>query len=188
MAKNSSLRVQLPQTPRLPSTASRVSGAPPPQRGVRLSATTLQPYRDPPTGYQDGIYWPVRPLTEWIVYDDITRRRGFRLKVDFLYQQHVPAPGLLASGNNDFRADFWILPSGRGGSPGYPYNMGAVWDPITNFTHSTPGEDRLRRAILAQGGYLLIWMEAEALMTKPHQVIDLALRFADVSSLGRDER
>lgn len=126
---------------------------------------------------------PAASLNEWIVYHDLTARRGFKERVDFFYQRHIPAPGYGLK--NEFRSDFWILPGGRGGSPGGQFSRGYIFDPYNTYTHPTPALDRLRRAILAQSYFLLIWMYETQLQADPHGVVGLGLRGVDTSPLAR---
>jgi hypothetical protein len=147
----------------------------------KVNATSLQPFPEP-TGY-----WATRPRTEWVVNWVLTAKLGGKLNVDFLYQVAIPAPGLNVV-KGFFRGDFWILPRGRFGGPGPPYTRGIVLDPISLFTHRNAGEDRLRRGILAQGGFLLIWIDDTDLYTRPLRVVRMALNGQDVSSINRGAR
>lgn len=175
--------VRPPRPPSVRGAARPPSGAPRPPRRARtaeVTAAALQPFPEP-VGE-----WATRPRTEWVTAWALGQLGG-KLGVDYLYQVAIPAPGLNQV-KGFFRGDFWILPRGRFGSPGAPYTRGIVIDPISTFTHRNAGEDRLRRGILAQGGFLLIWIDDKDLYTQPLRVVRLALRGQDVSSIGRGAR
>jgi hypothetical protein len=63
-----------------------------------------------------------------------------------------------------------------------------VLDPIVLFTHRESGMDRLRRDILAQNSYLLVWLESSALDTRPDDVVMKAVKGIDESSIARGIR
>ena len=163
--------------PRVPGLGRRGSSTSSPLRFPkvdRITQESFQPY-PPPSGKMIG-----RPITEWVVYDDLTRRRNFREGYDFLYQVAIPAPGLLRSRGFN-RADFWILPSGRNGSPGGAFARGLILNPYSTFTHPEPSKDRLERAILASALFLEIYLEETALLASPHYLVGMALRGVDLS-------
>lgn len=114
------------------------------------------------------------------MYDELTFRRKFREGVDFLYQVAIPAPGLVRSRGFN-RADFWILPSGKNGSPGGAFSRGIVINPYSEFTHPNPSKDRLERAILARAGFLEVYIAEPSLLADPSYYVGLALRGIDVS-------
>jgi len=185
---------RLPRPPRLPSVSQRIPGAPAPQRSLKLTAESFQTIPEPP------VWWGAHPQTEWAVYYILVLKHGWRVYgspdpngppspqgVDAWYQAIIPAPGLYQVAGG-FRGDYWILPSGKGGSPGPPYGRGVVLDPVTLFTHGTTGMDRLRRDILGQNGYLLVWIDASALDTRPDDVVMKAVRGVDESSISRGIR
>lgn len=122
--------------------------------------------------------------TERAVFYFLIGRLDFKLGVDFLYQQRLPAKGINQTGLN--RSDFWILPRGKGatygvGSP--PYTRGRVLNPIASgrFIH-TIEKDRFERALIRQQAkidvvYLLDWMLYAQRLT----LVRLALRGVDRS-------
>lgn len=188
------MSLRLPRPPRPPSGAGRIPGAPAPQRGLKLTAQAMQPYPDPP------YWWAPHPLTEWIVFDYLRRVKHWIVYgspdpngppspqgADAWYQAVIPAPGLYQT-KGFFRGDFLIIPSGRGGSPGPPYGRGIVLDPVSTWTHRESGQDRLRREILAQAAFLLVWLDDTALQTRPRDIIEKALRGQDESSIALGRR
>lgn len=164
--------IQLPKVPGLPRRSS--GGLLHLPRADKLTQESFTPYRQPPAGWRG-------PLTEWVVYDDLTFRRQFREGQDFLYQVAIPAPGLLRSRGFN-RADFWILPNGKNGSPGGAFSRGIVINPVSFFTHPNPSHDRLERAILARAEFLEVFIDEAPLLSDPHYMVGLALRGIDVSS------
>lgn len=181
---------RLPRPPRLPSLSQRIPGAPAPQRSLKLTAVSMQPYPDPPP------WWGPHSILEWICYDYLKRVKHWSVYgspdpdgpaspsgADAWYQAVIPAPGLYQT-KGFFRGDFLIIPSGRGGSPGPPYGRGIVLDPISTFSHRETGEDRLRRDILAQNSFLLVWLDDAALQTRPRDIIEKALKGQDESSIA----
>jgi len=163
--------------PRVPGLGRRGSTTGTPLRFPKVNRITQESFQPfpPPSGKMIG-----RPITEWAIYDDLTRRRGFREGQDFLYQVAIPAPGLLRS-RGFTRSDFWLLPHGRAGSPGGAFARGIILNPYSVWTHPNPSKDRLERAILAAALYLEIYLEETALLADPHYLVGLALRGIDVS-------
>ncbi len=153
----------------------RVAGAPKTPRH-HGTAKDYQRIPDPPPDW-------FGPRTEWIVFYVLTRLKGFVMGWgrDFLYQSAVPAPGLF-TGKQFERADFLILPGGKGGDAAYGFSpKGILINPISSFTHPSAAKDRIERAILAGQGYREIFITDIDLNARPVQVIDLALRGIDVS-------
>lgn len=161
--------------PKLPSLSARLPGTP---RGPVVEGVTekfLRPYPDPPP------HW-FGPLTEWIVEDDLVRRRGFVEGVDFDRQVALTAPGINTKGFN--RADFVLWPAGKAGGLGGIYHRGLVINPISFYTHPSRAKDLMERAILAQAGYAVIYVRDTDLERRPHEVVGLALRGIDISDRG----
>lgn len=169
--------------------AKAATTAPKPPKRLKpgqVNASALQAYPDP-TGEEDGYYWPTRPLTEWVTYWTLKHKLGGRLGKDFLYQHIIPVAQVNVSGRG-YRSDFWILPRGRFGGIGPPYSHGVLIDPVSNYTHKTTGEDRFRRGVLGQAGYLLVWIDDYALYLNPIRLVRLAVQGIDVSSINRGAR
>lgn len=170
--------------------------APPIPRAETFGRDDLRSWSDPPPGWTG-------PLTEWVVWEDLVRR-GWKIygraevkgrtlnyaEADAAFQPAIPVAGLNLV-KDFFRADFLIIPGRRGPSPGPPYGRGIILDPVTDWTHRNAGTDRLRRGILAQAGYLLVWIDAEAggpLFTRTREVITAALYGGDDSAIDRGTR
>lgn len=170
--------------------------APRPRRALRVTGETLRGWSDPPPN------WP-NAETEWIVWEDLVKR-GYKIygrpnvkgqtlnyaEADVEFQPAIPVAQINVSGKA-FRGDFLIIPGRKGPHPGPEFSRGIILDPITNWTHRNSGEDRIRRGILAQSGYLLVWIDAAKdgpLYTRPHSVITAALYGRDDSSIDRGAR
>ena len=162
-----------PQRPGRTSAPSvSLTGAP--QIGRRLTFHKNQPYPDMPKWWQG-------PVTEWIVFWYLTDRKHYVEGRDFYYQAPIFVPYLFQS--RDFtRADFIVDlgPLSQAGQIGRYTAL--VFDPITAFTHPDPQFDKDRRTELDKQGYLLIFMEGEALKMSPKRIIDAALVGRDLSS------
>lgn len=171
---NTGLRSGFPSAlPSLPSLGTRLPGSPKAPQIAGITAKFLQAYPDVPPGF-------FGPETEWIEYDDLTRRRKYYEGVDFDRQVALSAPGINTKGFN--RADFVFWPSGKAGGVGGIYTRGLVHNPISAFTHPSRGKDLMERAALAQAGYLVIYIEDYDLKRRAHEVIGLGLRGIDVST------
>ncbi len=172
-----------PSRPKSPSRGTEGRLPPTPQGAdVRLQATPVAPPQ-----------WPGSDL-EWITWSELVRRghkiygrpqvQGQTLihfEADWDWQPALPVAGLNVSGKG-FRADFVSTAWGR--VPAITnYPRGIVLDPRNNFTHPDPGRDRMHRAILASNGYRLIFLDDGDLRSRPREVIGLALRGIDVSSV-----
>jgi hypothetical protein len=186
----------LPKKPRLPSRPSvgrRAPGAPTSPRSYRGTEAERRPEQVPPR-------WWVHSDLEWITFDYFRRVKHWKILgapndpdapssyvgADVLFQVPIPAPTYGLKGV--FRGDFWVLSTGRNGSPGFPYRKGIVLDPVTTFTHRDTSQDRLRRNLLAQGEFLLIFIDGTDLYNRPRDVIELALKGRDVSTIARNVR
>lgn len=168
-------RMPLPKLPGIPRGTGRQNSTLYFPRASKITQNEFTAY-PPPSGKMIG-----RPITEWVVYDDLTRRRNFREGEDFLYQVALPVAGLLRS-RGFTRADFWILPRGKNGSPGGAFSRGIIINPISFFTHPNPSQDRMERAILAASQFLEVFIDEGPLLADPHYMVGLALRGIDVSS------
>lgn len=145
-----------------------------PKLGRRRGINPGQAYPNPPR-------WWMGPVGEWIIYWYLTARKRYKEGLDFYYQAPVFAPTLFAS--RDFtRVDFLIDlgPRSRAGQIGR-YSALAL-DPITPFTHPDPQADKDKRTALELGGYLLIFIDTDALKMNPQRIIDEALKGHDLSS------
>lgn len=156
-------------------TSNRVPGAPVIPRAKVGPGAASDPYNHPPPSW-------FGPVTEWAVWYDLVVIRKFVQWVDFQYQPAISAPGLNKKGFN--RADFLILPGGKGGGGAALAPRGIVINPISDFTHPSRALDILERNILGNNGYLEIFIEARDLQTRAHVVVGLALAGRDVSSRG----
>lgn len=178
------------KSPRAPSGAPKA-----PRLADPIPVTELvRAYPPPPP------QWTQSEL-EWICWDDLTRRRGWKIfgrpnvpgrteiyeEADAIYQPALPVPQLNLSGKG-FRADFWIIPGKQGPSPGPPFARGIVLDPETLWTHPDAGKDRMRRSLLAKAGFLLIWFDGIQLQQRPHELITAALFGSDDSGIDRGQR
>jgi hypothetical protein len=157
------------------SIANRVAGAPIIPRAQSGPSTKTDPYRTPPHSVTG-------PVTEWAVMYDLTVARKFVEGVDFLYQPALTAPGLNKKGFN--RADFLILPQGKGAAAASLAPRGIIINPISDFTHPSRALDILERTILLGQGFLEIFVADYDLQVRAHVVIGLALAGIDVSSRG----
>lgn len=156
-------------------TSNRVAGAPVIPRAKGGPSPQSDPYRNPPPSW-------FGPVTEWAVYYDLTVVRKFRERVDFLYQPAITAPGLNKKGFN--RADFLILPLGKGAAAAALAPRGIIINPISAFTHPSRALDVIERQILLGQGFLEIFIADYDLATRAHVVVGLALRGIDVSTRG----
>lgn len=150
---------------------------------ARRDRLTTADLIDQPRGVPPG-FTRRMPITEFLVMDDLTRRRGFREGYggDFLYQAAIPAPGLNRRGFN--RGDFLILPEGRGGNAaGAAYPRGILINPRNSFTHRIP-TDLIERAILAASGVFEIFIEQRHLERDAHYYVGRALRAIDLSDVA----
>jgi hypothetical protein len=161
--------------PKLPSLSVKLPGTP---RGPVVEGVTQKFLRN----VRAVAAWFFGPLTEWILYVDLVYKRTFAEGIDFLRQVALTAPGINTKGFN--RADFVILPTGKGGGQGGVYHRGTVINPISAFTHPSRGKDLMERATLGQAGWLVIYVEDYDLERRPHEVVGLALRGVDVSTRG----
>lgn len=188
--------IRLPSAPRPPSAPRgprQPSGLPPLAPTPEPAQVVVPPYDPQPPQW-------VGSNLEWIVWSDLVKR-GWKIfgrqrvkgqtsnlaEADCIYQEAIPAPGLNID-KGFFRGDFHPIPGKRGPGPPVGYPNGIVLDPVTDWTHRNAGEDRLRRGILAQNGYLLVWLEGRALEVRPHDLITAALNGSDDSSIDRGER
>lgn len=174
------------------------SGAPPPPPIRRTEGVTQESlYGDRvPAGWQraetEGIVWKDLVSRGWKIYGrpNVQGQTLNYAEADAIYQPAIPVAGLNQT-KDFFRADFLIVPGKKGPSPGPPYSRGIILDPVTDWTHRNTGVDRLRRGLLAQAGYLLVWIDAGRtgpLYTRPHQIITIALYGGDDSSIDRGTR
>lgn len=161
--------------PKLPSLSARLPGAPVGPRVEGVTQKFLRALRAVPA-------WWFGPLTEWIVYTIIVFKRKFTEGVDFDRQVALTAPGINTKGFN--RADFVFWPTGKAGGLGGVYHRGLVANPISAFTHPSRAKDLFERAVLAQAGYLVIYIEDYDLDRRPDEVVGLMLRGVDVSTRG----
>lgn len=156
-------------------TSNRVPGAPVIPRAKSGPSTASDLYQNPPASW-------FGPVGEWAIWYDLTIVRKFVQWVDFQYQPAISAPGLNKKGFN--RADFLILPNGKGGGGAALAPRGIVINPISDFTHPSRALDILERNILGNNGYLEVFIDARDLQTRAHVVVGLALQGVDVSSRG----
>lgn len=166
--------VAIPRPPRLASPPT-LPGAPRVRRADRLTAASARAYPPKPARFRG-------PETEWACWWFLTAVKGFAPGRDFFFQAPLPALGVFVRGFT--RVDF-LIPFGpglKGGMAVRGGRRGIVWDPITPFTHALPGLDRLKRAVLAKGGYRLVFIDGTALERDPRGVLELALRGIDVST------
>jgi len=184
----------LPKKPRLPSRPSvgrRAPGAPQSPRSFRGTQAELHPERLQPR-------WFTGSDLEWLCYDWLVNVRHWKvfgandpkgptspIGVDALFQVRIPAPGY-KSGH--FRGDIWLLPQGKAGSPGFPYRKGIVWDPLNPWTHKDTSVDRFRKNSLAQGEFLLCWIDADDLYNRRDYVLRLAVKGVSISTIARGVR
>ena len=145
-----------------------------PTLGRRKQLRFAQPYPNPPN-------WWLGVVGEWVVYWYLTDRKHYKEGLDFYYQAPVYAPFLFRS--RDFtRVDFLVDlgPRSRAGRIGH-YSALAL-DPITAFTHPDPQADKNKRTSLEFGGYLLVFLETEAMKLNPDRIVGEALKGKDLRS------
>jgi hypothetical protein len=161
--------------PKLPSLSVKLPGTP---RGPAVEGVTQKFLRN----VRAVASWFFGPLTEWILYTVIVYKRHMTEGVDFDRQVALTAPGINTKGFN--RADFVFWPTGKAGGLGGVYHRGIVANPISFYTHPSRGKDIMERAILAQAGYRVVYIEDYDLESRPDEVVGLMLRGIDVSSRG----
>jgi hypothetical protein len=174
----------LPRPPRPPSLQHKAPGAPPAPRSAAIGQEALRPYP------ADLSRYPGNSHLEQIVGWWLIERRGYVLNRDFLFQDAVgtqAAPGGPTNTKGFLRVDFNILPSGKHGGLGYPYERGLILNPFPQmgsglFQIHTLAKDRFERNILAQLHYRVVYLESTDLEGRPDYVLTLALRGTDISS------
>jgi hypothetical protein len=145
-----------------------------PKLGRRRGITFGQPYPNPPRWWQ-GV------VGEWIVYWYLSYRKRYKEGLDFFYQAPVHADGLFR-GRDFTRVDFLVDlgPRSRAGQIGR--YTAVCFDPITPFTHPDPQADKNKRTALELSGYLLIFMDTDALKMNPQRIIEAGLKGRDLSN------
>jgi hypothetical protein len=145
-----------------------------PTLGRRRKIVFGLPYPNPPS-------WWHGVVGEWVIYWYLTVRKRFKEGLDFYYQAPVYAPFLFRS--RDFtRVDFLVDlgPRSRAGRIGHYSAL--AFDPFTQFTHPNPQADKDKRTSLELGGYLLIFMETQALKLNPQRIVEAGLKGQDLSN------
>lgn len=141
----------------------------------RLTQASLRAYPPAPPGWRG-------PMSEWAVYDYLTRVKKFVPNRDFFYQSAM-AFAFFARGFQ--RVDFLLPAAPRGRVPAPAGYFALAFDPVNPFTHRNASLDRLKRTVLASQGVLLIWIDTAALEVSPAGVLELALKGIDISSKAR---
>lgn len=166
----------LSRLPTLRSLGARLPGSPGPAPRIEgITQRFLQPYPDKPPDFSG-------PDTEWILVDDLVRRRKFVEGIDFVRQIALTAPGINTKGFN--RADVFYPPIGKAGGLGGVYRRGMVHNPISFWTHKSRAKDVFERAALASVGIAVIYIQDTDLYTRPHEIVGLALRGIDLTDRG----
>jgi hypothetical protein len=170
----------LPRPPRPPSLQHKAPGAPPAPRSAEITQESLRPYP------ADLSRWPAGGShLENICHWWLIAKRGYVPNQDYLIQAAVGTAGAIGGPTNTksfLRVDILLLPQGRHGGLGYPYQRGLIWNPISPFTHPSIGKDRLERNVLATLGYRVVYIDGDDLETRPDFVLRLALAGTDISS------
>lgn len=186
-------RFSPPSVHRAPRPPKDAPPAPKIQHTEGIRQSDLRDWTDPPPQF------PGSDL-EWIVWEQLVRL-GFKIygrpnvkgrtlnyaEADAEYQPAIPVRGLNQV-KDFFRADFLLIPGRKAPAPGPPFSRGVVLDPVTLFTHGNTGLDRLRRGMLAQAGYLLVWLDGDALKQRPKEVVTNAVYGRDDSAIDRGAR
>jgi hypothetical protein len=174
----------LPRPPRSPSLQHKAPGAPPAPRSAEIGQEALRPYP------ADLGRYPGNSHLEKIVGWWLMARQGYRYGVDFLFQEAVGTDGAIGGATNTkgfLRVDFLLLPLGKHGGLGYPYQRGLILNPFPQmgsgpFQIHTIAKDRLERNVLATLGYRVVYLESTDLEERPDYVLRLALAGTDISS------
>lgn len=173
-----------PRPPRPPSLQHKAPGAPPTPRSAAVDEATLKPYP------ADLSRWPGTSHLEQIVSWWLMAERGYKLDVDFLFQNAVGTDGAIGGPTNTkgfLRTDFILLPWGRHGGLGYPYERGLILNPFPlqgsgPFQIHTIGKDHLERDVLATLHYRVVMLEDTDLEHRTETVMRRALEGVDISS------
>jgi hypothetical protein len=151
------------------------------------TAKDLQAYPDPPPWWQG-------PVTEWVIFWDLTSNRhlvpqqdpqtgAYSQVYDFQYQG---AASTSVEPRGFFRADFIFPPTSRAFLIDAAFTGGLILDPYSDFTHPVLGADLLKRAGLdtSQFPALTIFLEQNQLLADPHWLVGEALLGIDHSTRG----
>lgn len=172
---------------RRPYGAGRTLQHAPKQLRARFDDLT-RPYPPPPTGWSDpwrSYYLPhpwSGPLTEWVTWWYLVKRKHMLPGRDFYYQMATPAPGLFI--NKPFTRNDFVIPCPNQFVRGPGALRALVLDPMSPFTHPFAWFDKQKRDTMAMEGILYIYLEQNTLLLSPAYVIEKALRGIDVSSRG----
>lgn len=169
----------MPRPPRPPSLQRAAPGAPRAIRSQEVSQATLRPYPDDLSRYPGNSH--LEKITGWW----LMAKKGYQYNVDFLFQVAVGTDGAIGGATNSkgfLRVDFLLVPQGRHGGLGYPFQRGLILNPISFFTHPSIAKDRLERSVLATLGYLVVYLQDSDLETRPDYALRLALRGTDISA------
>ena len=176
-----------PRAPRPPSLQRVPTGAPRPPRARQVTQENLRPYPEDLSAY------PGTSDLEHIVSWWLIAKRGYVQNRDFVFQVAIGTEGAIGGATNTkgfLRCDFLLLPEGKHGGLGYPYQRGLILNPYPqmgsgSFQIHTIQKDRLEREVLAQLGFRVVYLESTDLYERTDYVLREALRGVDISSHAR---
>ena len=169
---------KLPRAPRPPSLQRVPTGAPRIPRARQVGQEQLRPYPE------DLSRYPGNSGLEKIIGWWLTEKAHYVYGVDWLFQVAIGTTGAIGGATNQkgfLRVDQLILPEGKHGGLGYPYQRGLILNAFTAFTHPSDAKDRLERSVLAQLGYRVVYLDGFDLENRPDYVLRRALRGIDIS-------
>jgi hypothetical protein len=173
-----------PRVPGRPSLQRLPASAPRPPRARPVTQESLRPYPEDLGAY------PGTSELEHIVSWWLITRQGYRQNRDFLFQVAISTSGAIGGATNTkgfLRCDFLLLPEGKHGGLGYPYDRGLILNPFPlmgsgSFQIHTVNKDRLERSVLATLHFRVVYLQDTDLTNRTDYVMREALRGVDISS------
>lgn len=156
-------------------------------RGRPIDPATQAPAQDATGLLRQQVYPPMPPTWaksegEWIVYWYLSEYKHWREGTDFFFDTRIFVQALLR-GLPLTQVDF-LIDLGPGSPAGQlGWYTALVLDPFTEFTHDYQ-YDKDRRAELERRGYLLIFLDEDALRQQTLFVLGEALKGRDHSNRG----